>query len=182
MTKRRMSKRKNQKGGEWYNPMTWFESSETTYVEPTSSIVEKAKEKVNALNESIGTAAETTVNAVTDTGKMLVDKVSEPFSATSNTTSSSSYLPQAQPSQAAQASFNGGKRKRRSKTIRGGRGGLGLTYYATPVSGIKVAEPTTLLYYADGTNQYSVKGGSKRRKTGKRKQQKRNRTRRHKKY
>jgi hypothetical protein len=182
MTKHRITKRRNQRGGAWYDPLGLFTSSETTYVEPTSSIVDEAKKKVDALNASIGSAAETTVNAVTDTGKMLVDKVSEPFSSTPDTTSSSSYLPQAQPSQASQTSFNGGKRKRRSRTMKGGKGGLGLTYYATPVSGIKVAEPTTLLYYENGTNQYSVKGGSKRRKTGKRKQKKHNRTRRHKKY
>jgi hypothetical protein len=173
------TKRKNQKGGDWYNPMTWFGSSETTYVEPTSSIVEKAKEKVNALNESIGNAAENTVNAVTDTGNMLVAKVSEPFSSTPAIPQT--YSSPAQPTQNSYVS-QGGKRKRRSRTMKGGKGGLGLTYYATPVSGIKVAEPTTLLYYADGTNQYSVKGGSKRRKTGKRKQKKHNRTRRHKKY
>jgi hypothetical protein len=175
MTKHRMSKRRKQKGGDW-NPMTWFGSSETTYVEPTSSIVEKAKEKVNALNESIGNAAETTVNAVTDTGNMLVAKASEPFSSTSNTTMSPTYSSQAQPTQNSYVS-QGGKRKRRSRTMKGGKCGLGLTYYATPVSGIRVAEPTTLLY-PDGM-KHSVKGGSKRRKTGRRKQKKHNRTRRH---
>jgi hypothetical protein len=107
--------------------------------------------------------------------------VSEPFSSTPDTTMTQTYLPQSQPAQNSYVS-QGGKRKRRSRTMKGGKGGLGLTYYATPVSGIKVAEPTTLLYYADGTNQYSVKGGSKRRKTGKRKQKKHNRTRRNKKY
>jgi hypothetical protein len=177
MTKHRITKRKSQRGGAWYDPFGLFTSSETT--EPTSSIVDEAKKKVDALNASIGTAAETTVNAVTDTGKMLVDKVSEPFSSTPDTTMSQTYLPQSQPTQNSYVS-QGGKRKRRSRTMKGGKGDLGLTYSATPVSGIKVAEPTTLIY-PDGTN-HSVKGGSRRRKTGKRKQKKHNRTRRHKKY
>ena len=58
----------------------------------------------------------------------------------------------------------GGRRRRRGRTMKGGKGGLGLTYYASPVSGSKVAEPTTWQHYANGTNQYSTKGGSRRRK------------------
>jgi len=41
--------------------------------------------------------------------------------------------------------------KRRSMRMRkGGYRGLGLTYYATPVNGIKVAEPTYMEYYTGG--------------------------------
>lgn len=58
----------------------------------------------------------------------------------------------------------GGRRRRRGRTMKGGKGGLGLTYYASPVSGLKVAQPTTWQHYANGTNQYSTKGGSRRRK------------------
>ena len=50
--------------------------------------------------------------------------------------------------------------------MKGGKDGLGLTYYASQVSGIKVAQPTSWQYYANGTNQYSVKGGSKKRRKG----------------
>jgi hypothetical protein len=74
------------------------------------------------------------------------------------------------PQQEQQMSSYGGKRRRRSMTkskiMKGGKGGLGLTYYASPVSGIKVAQPTSWQYYANGTNQYSVKGGSKKRRKG----------------
>lgn len=74
------------------------------------------------------------------------------------------------PQQEQEMSSYGGKRRRRSMTkskiMRGGKGGLGLTYYASPVSGIKVAQPTSWQYYANGTNQYSVKGGSKKRRKG----------------
>lgn len=74
----------------------------------------------------------------------------------------------------------GGKRGKRSmtkgmtkgKTMKGGKGGLGLSYYASPVSDLKVAEPTSWQYYANGTNQYSVTGGSKKRKNRTRKSRK----------
>ena len=66
--------------------------------------------------------------------------------------------------QTMQSNSYGGKRRRHSRTMKGGKGGLGLTYYASPVSGLKVAEPTTWQYYANGTNQYSVKGGSRKRR------------------
>ena len=72
---------------------------------------------------------------------------------------------------------SGGKRRKRSRSMKGGKGGLGLTYYATPVSGMKVAEPTSWQFYANGTNQYSVKGGSRKRRGRGRKSR---RTRRHK--
>ena len=64
----------------------------------------------------------------------------------------------------------GGRRRSRAKSrqmqMRGGKSNLGLTYYATPVSGLNVADPTSWQYYANGTNQYSVKGGSKKRRKG----------------
>ena len=85
----------------------------------------------------------------------------------SNNNSMNSYQ---NPEQDQQMSSYGGKRRRRSMTkskiMKGGKGGLGLTYYASPVSGIKVAQPTSWQYYANGTNQYSVKGGSKKRRKG----------------
>lgn len=53
-----------------------------------------------------------------------------------------------------------GKGKGKSKTLKmkkgqlkGGMKGLGLTYYATPVSGLKVAEPTTFLKYGGKKNK-----------------------------
>ena len=85
----------------------------------------------------------------------------------SNNNSMNSYQ---NPEQDQQMSSYGGKRRRRtmtkSKIMKGGKDGLGLTYYASPVSGIKVAQPTSWQYYANGTNQYSVKGGSKKRRKG----------------
>jgi hypothetical protein len=42
--------------------------------------------------------------------------------------------------------------------MKGGKDGLGLTYYASPVSGLKVAEPT---YWVNSNTNQSIKGGSK---------------------
>ena len=74
-----------------------------------------------------------------------------------------------------QSSYGGRRRRRSISMKRSMKGGLGLTYYASPVSGVKVAEPTTWQFYANGTNQYSVKGGSRKRRGHKSR-----RTRRHK--
>lgn len=68
----------------------------------------------------------------------------------------------------------GGRRRRRATSMKGGKGGLGLTYYATPVSGLKVAEPNLWQFYAKGTNQYSIKGGSRKRRTRKSRRTRRN--------
>jgi hypothetical protein len=56
--------------------------------------------------------------------------------------------------------------------MKGGKGGLGLTYYATPVSGLNVAKPTYWI-----PNQ-SIKGGSRRKRKSK-KSRKSRKTRRH---
>ena len=76
--------------------------------------------------------------------------------------SSSSTAPAPVPS-AVPPAVSGGRRRRH---MRGGKGGLGLTYYASPVHGANVAEPT-----------YWIKGGSRRRKS-----RKARRTRRHRRY
>ena len=62
----------------------------------------------------------------------------------------------------------GGRRHRRGRgrTMKGGKGGLGLTYYASPVSGLKVAEPT---YWINQNTNTNLTGGTKRSHTKRRK-------------
>jgi hypothetical protein len=175
MTKHK-TKRRSQKGGlfgyfegtdtsiygekkPWYE--RWFGSSSSAYPSQTESFV-------NKVDTSIGNAATTSMNAVTDAVNMVQDKVTSSISSTDNSIDNS--VPNSY----------GGKRKKHGK-IKGGKGSLGLTYYANPISGIKVVEPDTWLLYKDGTNQCSIKGGSRKRRTQKRKLRKRTRTRRHKK-
>ena len=68
--------------------------------------------------------------------------------------------------------FNGGRRRSRQMRMKGGRG-LGLDYYATPVNGIKVAQPTYMEYYKGGKRRRTCK----RRRSCKRRTCKRHRRR-----
>jgi len=97
----------------------------------------------------------------------MLDKTKNMFSgwfssSSAPTSAPTNYEPVQQPAQPVAQEYppTGGRRSRRRK-MRGGKGDLGLMYYATPVSGIKVVEPT-----------YWIKGGSRKRRH----------TRRHKKY
>ena len=173
--KNRHTRRKRQKGGFWnpfssepddpYAPKSGFFSNIGSYF---SSATDKA-------NTGLGNAASGITGSVTSTLSSLnpfssSSSSSTPSSYSSPSSSSSSYsspsstsTSYASPSSeiASQStgqvsSSYGGRSKR--KAMRGGKGGLGLTYYATDVanSGLKVAEPT-----------YWIKGGSKRRRTRK---------------
>jgi hypothetical protein len=66
--------------------------------------------------------------------------------------------------------IQGGKRQSKSRRMKGGSKGLGLTYYATPVYGLNVAKPTYWEVYGDG---HVMKAGTKRRKNHKQKHSRR---------
>jgi hypothetical protein len=177
MTKHKRTKRRNQRGGAWYNPMSWFSGTGTEDPDaPKKSIVDTitgaTTNAVNSANTLVGDAA----NSVTQGASNISDSISSTLNTNvdvtgtqqptgTQSTGTQSTDVQSQPVPVPM----GGKKRRRSRTMKGGKGGLGLTYYASPVSGIKVAQPTTWL-------NYSTKGGSRRRRTNKRK------THRHKKY
>ena len=78
------------------------------------------------------------------------------YTPTASTYTPSTYTPQTDTSNYTPAV--GGRKRRR---MRGGKGGLGLTYYATPVSGLKVVEPNEWLLY---NNMANLKGGSRKRR------------------
>ena len=181
MTKHRKSRRRSQKGGSWYNPGSWFGSS--TPVDPNapkkswlqavsgtaSGAVNGASNLIGEGASSISTGAEglgTSVMGVfnTDVGSAPVAAPVQPVEVQPVAVQPVAVQPEVQPV--------GGRRKKRCRTMKGGKG-LGLTYYATPVSGLKVAEPTTWQYYANGTNQYSTCGGSRRKKSSRRKSSRR---------
>jgi hypothetical protein len=180
MTKYKKTKRKIQKGG-LFDSQSWSNWS--------SGLWNKTKEKVSSGTTSIETGlegiSENASSSVSSLGTSMSEGISKslsdlnPFSSDSSSSYSSTFN--------SSPPITGGKRKnkysskRHRKTIKGGKGGLGLTYYATPVSGIRVAEPTTWQFYENGVNQYSIKGGSKKRRSYRRKQNKK-KTRRYKKY
>jgi hypothetical protein len=185
MTKHRRTKRRSQKGGFWP-----FSSSPADPNAPTqswgdyfSSWGDKAKGVGNSLNNSIGNVASSAATSITDGANSL-----NPFA--SNESSTTPVIQPAPVVQASPSSQNmgqpimnnninstGGRHRKRARSMKGGKGGSNLAYYAAPVSGLKVAEPTTLQYYANGVNQYSVKGGSRRRKTRKSRRTRRHRRR-----
>ena len=149
MVKHRRTSRKCQKGGDWYNPMSWFNNT-NTYA-PKKSFVESAtdvtKGAVSSVEGALGSAADASKTAWNNTTTEASKLLSTDINVTGETNNTNSSV--------------GGKR-RKNKTMKGGKGGLGLTYYATPVSNMNVVKPTYWEVYANGNNQYITKGGSRR--------------------
>lgn len=182
MTKHRRTKRRSQKGGFW--PFTTSDPNAPTqsWGDYFSGLGTKAKEGMNNVNTGLGnlaTSAQSTFNQTTDSVSQVLNKdvnlTGQDISTQEPVISTSANNVENQPVTNLIPMTTGGKYRRRSRSMKGGKGGLGLTYYATPVSGLRVVQPTTWQYYANGTNQYSIKGGSR-----KRRMRKSRRTRRHK--
>ena len=154
MTKHRKYKR-SQRGGF----LSWFTGSEPDAPsDPNApSWLERTKASASGLGSWFGSSDEASGATSSYT----------PTASTSSytpTASTSSYTPQTQTSSytpttpQTQTEVVGGRKRRR---MRGGKGGLGLTYYATPVSGLKVVEPNEWLLY---NNMANLKGGSRKRR------------------
>lgn len=158
MTNHRKTRKKmrSQHGGFW--PFTSSDPYAQTwgnyFLGLGSNVSYKAKGIVNDLNTDIGNVVASGMNAIKNTASNVTSTVSAPTSFPEPAPTSFPEPSHTQPN------TYGGKLGRIKK---GGKGGLGLTYYASPVSWLKVAEPTSWQYYANGTNQYSVKGGSTKR-------------------
>ena len=155
--KHRRTRRKSQRGGDWYNPTSWFGSSESTELAPAMNSSEPGL--MANLSTSVSGAASGAEGFLGSTFEKAKGAASGSSSWVSGLFSSGeAQEPIQAPVQAVetvytQQEITGGRRRRKSRKMRGGKGDLGLVYYATPVSGIKVAEPT-----------YWIKGGSKRRR------------------
>jgi len=174
MTKHRRTRRRriNQKGGLF----GFFESNPNvptqSWGDYFNSFGTKAKEAGNMINTSIGNAASATLETANKynplaSNEINSDQVPSQFPAQVPSQVPSQFPVQVPAQPNSTGSFGGTHRTRarmRARSMKGGKGGLGLTYYAAPVSDLKVAEPTTWQYYANGTNQYSVKGGSRKRR------------------
>lgn len=174
MTKHNRTKR-NQKGGNWLDTSTWFNNSQSTSsYYPTQSWSDYFKSWGDKVKQSTSGLFDT--NTFTNQSNNGIYNANQGLSPPINVNQPINVNPpinvnsyeNVNPNINQYENFDqmngsyGGKRKRRSRSMKGGKGGLGLTYYATPVSGLRVAEPTTWQYYRNGTNQYTVKGGSKK--------------------
>jgi hypothetical protein len=155
--KTRKGKRKIQKGGDWLNPSTWFSSNPNPIANQNwsdyfSNLANKTKQTTSGVLDSANSFIGQTANSISNTTSQAINSGNQMLN---QNVSVSSSLPQNQ--------IYGGRRRRKTRR-RCMKGGLGLVYYAAPVSGLKVAQPTSWQYYANGTNQYTLKAGSKRRK------------------
>ena len=148
MTKHKQT-RKHQRGGDW-NPMTWFNTSTVnsnrSWGDWFNGVSSQTTEGLNSISSNVGNV----FNEATS------------FSTNSTPVSTQQPIP-VSTQQPIPAPTYGGKRRcrKRNKTMKGGKGALGLSYYASPVHNIKVAEPTSWLHYG-------TKGGSRRQRTRKR--------------
>ena len=183
MAKHRKSKtrkiqrtRRRQRGGEWYNPVSWFSKQDPnaqnrTWGQWLSNTTASGENALTDLSNNVSTGATKMMNSANQLLSSDVNLTGSQQQPYSNPTQQQPYSnPSQQQTQQQPVITNstGGKYKKRSRSMRGGKSGLGLTYYATPVSGLKVVEPDSWQYYANGTNQYSVKGGSRRTKRNRR--------------
>jgi hypothetical protein len=132
--------------------------------------------KMPEISNPFSSSTDSSTNSgTTDTGyfsNIKMPEISNPFSSSSepttpvsntydqNTSVSNTYDPNTSvPTTPVSntSSYPGAGAGGRRRTMRGGRG-LGLTYYATPVNGIKVVEPTYMEYYKGGRRRRSRKG------------------------
>lgn len=149
MRKHRRTRRK-QRGGFW--PFTSSEPS-TSYTTGSSwgdwfsNLGSKAKDTTNNLMSGTETALTNASSSISSGVSSALDKTNSILStdipltgssSTSNTYSTSSSYQSAGRRRRKKTS----KRRNKSRKMKGGSK-LGLTYYATPVSGIKMASPTT---------------------------------------
>lgn len=144
MKTRRNRRYKRQKGGFW--PFTSSTDPATTYSSPTPS--SSWSDWFSGLGNK---AKETTTGIVSGTENVLTsasNSVSEGLTNVSNATSNILSTDVPLTGNSYQTAGRRRKNKRKTKKCKHKRkmkGGnkLGLTYYATPVSGIKMAQPTT---------------------------------------
>ena len=143
--------------GEWFSGKTSNASGALTNV--TDSVTQGASNLGSSIGSTLNSNVDLTGSTPVEAPIVVEPVVVEPV-ALEPSIQSSVYNPL------------GGRRRRKMK---GGKGGLGLTYYATPVSGLNVAKPTYWI-----PNQ-SIKGGSRRQRKSK-KSRKSRKTRRQRKH
>ena len=139
-------KRTGQRGGFWP-----FTSSETVPSTSTSSswsdwfsgVSNKAKETTTGLIDGTENALSNASNSISTGFNSALDSTKSILSTDVSLNSvSSSAASQSQVAGKRRRKTTKRHRKSKRKSMRGGKG-LGLMYYATPVSGIKMAQPTT---------------------------------------
>ena len=158
MTRQRKSRR-SQRGAGWFGPddpymqkKSWLDSLSDWWSGPSTGSYTRPS---TGIFDTAGTNLTNTVNGIASGTTQVFNKMTNPssYSYSNPNNSNQSY---ANPTNYNNPVNNnnlvesyGGKRRSRTlkkRKMKGGKG-LGLTYYATPVSDLKVAEPTTFLKY-----------------------------------
>ncbi len=135
MTRHRRT-RKRQRGGFWP-----FTSSSSDPYQTTSS-----SSSWTDWFSSLGTKAKDTTTGIVNSTESALTRATDNISSgiSSAMDSTSGALSETNSYQSAGRKRRGKRvtKRRKRRSMKGGRG-LGLTYYATPVSGIKMAQPTS---------------------------------------
>lgn len=130
---------RKQRGGDWYNPISWFSSSDP--YAPKKSWSDWWSETTGSAENALSGASQSAQNMVSSANQYLSQDIN--LSGTNNNN---------------QYNATGGK-KNKSRSKKGGNRGLGITYYATPVSDYKTAQPT---YWIKGGKKINKKSKNKR--------------------
>ena len=161
---RSQHKSRKVKGGAWYNPLSWFKEEEPTYFSPAveekpllQSVGEGAQDLMQKADQKILEASNAISSGVSSATQNVQEALNKDLPLVAPETS---YTQPVVPA----AAF-GGRRRRQQ---RAGKGGLGLTYYATPVDGMKVAEPTYWEEYKGGARRSRRRSQRKSRSKGRR--------------
>lgn len=155
---RAQHKSRKVRGGAWYNPLSWFkEEEQPSYFSPTveekpllQSVGEGAQDLMQKADQKIVEASNAISSGVSSATQNVQDVLNTDVPLVSSDASVPEYTQPAVP-----ASAFGGRRRRQQKA---GKGGLGLAYYATPVDGMKVAEPTYWEEYKGGARRTRGRG------------------------
>lgn len=158
---RSQHKSRKVRGGSWYNPLSWFkEEQQPSYFSPTveekpllQSVGEGAQNLMQSADQKILEASNAISSGVSSATQNVQDVLNSDVPLMPSDTSVPPVPEYTQP--AVPAAAFGGRRRRRQKA---GKGGLGLAYYATPVDGMKVAEPTYWEEYKGGARRTRGRG------------------------
>ena len=174
MGKHKQSRKRNQKGGAWYNPLSWNESTDPNvprkswgqwFSGTSNNVIQSADNAVGSAANFITTGTQNTFNRATNLFSSTPPSTTPIPTPIPTQINDNQYFSTGSPSTNSTPpvsnSSMGGKRRRGTKNRRM-KGGYkdNLAYYAAPVQGLKVAAPT---YWVSAKTNPPLSGGSKRR-------------------
>jgi hypothetical protein len=165
---RRQRRSRSQRGGVWYNPLSWFSSEPQYYFgQEEETIVDKVGNTVKSGLDKADMALASASTAVSEGAQNLVQSTTDVLNTDIPILAPKEPEPMFPSIMPVSSTMGGKSRSRASSKARarylakkGGRG-LGLTYYATPVEGINVAQPTYFENYNGGRRRRTMKRSRK---------------------